>query len=121
MANETLTAKPKKARKVRGRVEIDIQKCKGCELCAAVCKEDAMHLSKEINNKGYRYIVVINDNCTGCANCALVCPDAVIKVYRTVPRKRERELVAQITNVQSSISLTIDNPVTEDLQRMDYL
>ena len=119
MANETQTAKPKKARKVKGRIEIDIQKCKGCELCTVVCKEDAIHLAKEINNKGYRYIVAINDDCTGCANCALVCPDAVIKVYRTTPRKRE--LVAEIKNVQSSISLTIDNPVVQDLQRMDYL
>lgn len=109
----------KKARKVKGRIEIDIQKCKGCELCTVVCKEDALHLSKEINNKGYRYIVAINDNCNGCVNCALVCPDAVIKVYRTSPKKRE--LVAQITNVSSTISLNIDNPVIQDLRNMEYL
>jgi 2-oxoglutarate ferredoxin oxidoreductase subunit delta len=119
MANETSAVKPKKARKVKGRIEIDIQKCKGCELCTVVCKEEALFLAKEINNKGYRYIVAINDNCTGCANCALVCPDAVIKVYRTKPRKRE--MIAEITNVQSSINLTIDNPAIEDLQRMEYL
>jgi 2-oxoglutarate ferredoxin oxidoreductase subunit delta len=116
---ETTKPKEKKARKVKGRIEIDIQKCKGCELCTVVCKEDALHLSKDINNKGYRYLVAINDDCTGCANCALVCPDGVIKVYRTTLKKKE--LVAEIKNVTSSITVTIDNPVVEDLRNMEYL
>ncbi|RPI19098.1 MAG: 4Fe-4S dicluster domain-containing protein [Ignavibacteriae bacterium] len=120
MANANITTKPKKERKVKGKVVIDIEKCKGCELCRVVCKEDALVLSKEINHKGYRYIVAINDNCTGCVNCALVCPDAVIKVYRTNPKKK-KELIAEIKNVQSSMDLKIDNPVVEDLQRMEYL
>src|SRR5512143_4032453 len=115
-----VTAKPaKKQRKVKGKIEIDIQKCKGYELCTVVCKEDALHLYKDINNKGYRYLVAINDLCTGCANCALVCPDGVIKVYRTVLRKKE--LIAEIKNVTSSITITIDNPVVEDLRKMEYL
>ncbi|MBL0356022.1 MAG: 4Fe-4S dicluster domain-containing protein [Chitinophagaceae bacterium] len=77
-----------KERKVKGRVEIDIQKCKGCELCTTACKENALSLSDTINIKGYRYIIANNDACTGCVNCALVCPDAVITVYRTHPKKK---------------------------------
>lgn len=83
---------PAKERKVRGRVEIDIQKCKGCELCTTACKEQALHLSETINVKGYRYIIANNDVCTGCVNCALVCPDAVITVYRTHPKKKPVEI-----------------------------
>lgn len=79
---------PKKERTVKGKVEIDIQKCKGCELCTVACKEQALSLSGNINIKGYRYIIANNDACTGCVNCALVCPDAVITVYRTHPRKK---------------------------------
>ena len=75
-------------RKVKGRVEIDIQKCKGCELCTTACKEQALSLSETINIKGYHYIIANNDACTGCVNCALVCPDAVITVYRTHPKKK---------------------------------
>ena len=120
MAQVKTLEKPKRVRKVKGKVEIDIEKCKGCELCTVVCKEDALVLSKNLNNKGYRYIVAINDNCTGCVNCALVCPDAVIKVWRTNP-KQKRELIARISNVTESVSLTIDNPVIEDLQKMEYL
>jgi 2-oxoglutarate ferredoxin oxidoreductase subunit delta len=118
MANVNTPEKPKKVRKVKGRVVIDIQKCKGCELCTVVCKENALSLSKEINNKGYRYIVAVNDLCTGCINCALVCPDAVIKVYRTSPKKKE--LIAEISNVSSSIILKIDNPCIEDIRNMEY-
>lgn len=77
-----------KERAVKGKVEIDIQRCKGCELCTTACKENALSLSGTINIKGYRYIIANNDVCTGCVNCALVCPDAVITVYRTHPKKK---------------------------------
>ena len=88
MDNITTNTVPVKERKVKGRVEIDIQKCKGCELCINSCKEHALSLSDTINIKGYRYIIANNDACNGCVNCALVCPDAVITVYRTHPKKK---------------------------------
>lgn len=84
-----------KERKVKGRVEIDIQRCKGCELCTAACKEHALVLSDTINIKGYRYILANNDVCTGCVNCALVCPDAVITVYRTHPKKKPVDITPE--------------------------
>ena len=86
---EGLTAiAPLKQRKVKGKVEINIERCKGCELCAVECKEKALSLGESINIKGYRYIIADNDLCTGCINCALVCPDAVITVYRTNVKKK---------------------------------
>ena len=104
MESVTTSPKPQKERKVKGRVEIDIQKCKGCELCTEACKEDALSLSETINIKGYRYIVANNDLCTGCVNCALVCPDAVITVYRTNVKKKKiditpKDIRAQIKNL----------------------
>lgn len=80
---------PVRERTIKGRIEIDIVKCKGCELCAQACKENVITLSSELNIKGYRYMIANNDNCTGCVNCALVCPDAVITVYRTSPKKKK--------------------------------
>ena len=117
--NTKSTSQEKKTRKIKGRVEIDIQKCKGCELCVVACKEDVLKLSKKINNFGYRYAVMVNDNCNGCVNCALVCPDGVIKVYRTSGKKKVQ--IATISNVKSSIEIKIDNPVSDDLKKMDYL
>jgi 2-oxoglutarate ferredoxin oxidoreductase subunit delta len=68
--------------KVQGDIIIDVQRCKGCELCIDACPEETLSLSGTINQKGYRFAVKINANCTGCANCALVCPEAIITVYR---------------------------------------
>lgn len=89
MEQNTITPAPAKLRKVKGKVEIEFQRCKGCELCIIECKEHVLALGDTVNGKGYRYIVANNDLCTGCVNCALVCPDAVITVYRTRVKKRD--------------------------------
>lgn len=93
--------------KVKGDILIDIEKCKGCELCAAACPQDSLELSRKLNSKGYHYIVKIEDNCTGCTNCALVCPDGIIKVYRKTDRKTEN--IATITNVTRDITVTVNS------------
>ncbi len=115
------TTELKKPRKVRGKIEIDIQKCKGCELCTVACKEDSIKLSKEINNLGYRYAVFVNsDNCTGCENCALICPDGVIKVYRNSGKKKVQ--IATISNVNANLMVNVEeNPSIDDLRNMDYI
>lgn len=94
---------------VKGTVKIDIETCKGCELCVEACPQESLAMSKEINTKGYHYAVLIKDNCTGCINCALVCPDAVITVYRTT-KKKEKVPVATIKDVKENIRITIENP-----------
>jgi len=68
--------------KVIGEIEVDIERCKGCEVCIAACPVNAIGMSNEVNSKGYHYMQAINDKCTGCTNCAIVCPDGVITVYR---------------------------------------
>lgn len=96
-----------KERKVKGKVIIDIQKCKGCELCTTACKEEALVLSDTLNIKGYRYIIANNNVCTGCVNCALVCPDAVITVYRTHPKKKPENITpADIRQQLHSLATT---------------
>lgn len=68
--------------KVKGQIVVDVERCKGCEVCIPVCPDDVIAMSENVNGKGYRYMQAVNDNCTGCANCAIVCPDGVIEVYR---------------------------------------
>jgi len=69
--------------KVKGAIVIDIQGCKGCEVCLEACPSDVIGIAKEVNRKGYHYTYMKDpDKCVGCANCAIVCPDGVITVYK---------------------------------------
>ncbi len=69
--------------KVRGAIEVDIERCKGCNLCVVACPTNVLQLAKQVNGKGYNYSYMENpEACTGCMSCSLVCPDSVITVYR---------------------------------------
>ena len=69
--------------KVKGSIVVDIEKCKGCEVCIPACPTDVIQLAENVNGKGYHFAYMANpDACTGCVNCAVVCPDGVITVYR---------------------------------------
>ena len=92
--------------KAKGDIIIDVEICKGCELCVEACPENILDVAKQVNNKGYLYVVKVEDSCTGCTNCALVCPEAAITVYRQVNKKKE--LVTKISNVTSDITIKVD-------------
>ncbi len=68
----------------KGYVEIDIEGCKGCNLCVVHCPTDVLELNKsDTNSFGLHYAVMVNEEaCNGCMNCSLVCPDAAVTVYR---------------------------------------
>jgi len=69
--------------KKQGRIEIDREFCKGCEICIAFCPEKAIVIAAELNAAGYLPASLAEDGkCTGCAVCAIVCPEVAIEVYR---------------------------------------
>ena len=69
--------------KFLGAIEVDVEKCKGCNLCVEACPTDVIALAKQVNGKGYNYAYMEKpEACIGCANCGLVCPDSVITVYK---------------------------------------
>ncbi|MBR5466743.1 MAG: 4Fe-4S binding protein [Bacteroidaceae bacterium] len=70
--------------KFKGIIEVDIARCKGCNLCAVACPFDLIQLSHQVNHNGYNYAVQVDaTRCTGCSSCGIMCPDGCITVYRT--------------------------------------
>ena len=65
----------------RGTLVIDVDKCKGCELCIAACPPNVLVMSSDVNAIGYRY-PQLTPGCTGCTACQMVCPDFVFSVYQ---------------------------------------
>jgi 2-oxoglutarate ferredoxin oxidoreductase subunit delta len=68
---------------MKGRIQIDQELCKGCEICIFFCPKRLISSSDKINATGYRVSAFDgSEECTGCGICALVCPDVAIEVYR---------------------------------------
>jgi 2-oxoglutarate ferredoxin oxidoreductase subunit delta len=90
--------------KIHGHIKINVENCKGCELCVNECPQESLQMSENINKKGYHYAVLQEDNCTGCTNCALVCPEAIITVYR----QSKKSAMPKPTDVKDNISISVN-------------
>ena len=75
-------------KKVKGKIRIDRERCKGCHLCMEVCPNGRLRPDVALNLKGYtpacfhELTAEGEKGCTGCAQCATVCPEVAIEVYR---------------------------------------
>jgi 2-oxoglutarate ferredoxin oxidoreductase subunit delta len=65
----------------RGTLVIDVEACKGCELCIDACPPGVLHMGTDVNARGYRYPLLV-PGCTGCKACSQICPDFVFQVYK---------------------------------------
>jgi 2-oxoglutarate ferredoxin oxidoreductase subunit delta len=77
----------------RGRIVVNTEACKGCELCVTICPSRLIQLAESFNSKGYRPAELVDpeDRCTGCTLCAMICPDAAITVFRELQTKSRSE------------------------------
>ncbi|MBF0343829.1 MAG: 4Fe-4S dicluster domain-containing protein [Nitrospirae bacterium] len=68
---------------MKGKIEISVELCKGCEFCVITCPQKIIVLSDRFNATGYFPAVVTEmAKCTGCAICAEMCPEVAIEVWR---------------------------------------
>jgi len=67
-----------------GKVVINSEFCKGCELCTTACSKKLLKIGKEFNKSGLYTVVFLgkDEECTGCALCAEMCPDIAIEVWK---------------------------------------
>jgi 2-oxoglutarate ferredoxin oxidoreductase subunit delta len=63
------------------KVRIDKKRCKGCQLCIAVCPKKNLKAGTQMNARGVYAVIAVDENdCTGCGMCYLMCPDACIEI-----------------------------------------
>jgi 2-oxoglutarate ferredoxin oxidoreductase subunit delta len=66
----------------RGTVKIDIEACKGCELCIPACRPGVLSMTTDQSNqRGYQY-PELSAGCTACRACVQVCPDFVFQLWK---------------------------------------
>jgi 2-oxoglutarate ferredoxin oxidoreductase subunit delta len=65
------------------KIEIDKERCKGCQLCILYCPNGCIEIDPSVNKKGLHPVSFKKeDKCSGCSLCGLVCPDVCITVYK---------------------------------------
>jgi 2-oxoglutarate ferredoxin oxidoreductase subunit delta len=68
---------------MKGKIVINQDICKGCELCISFCPRNLITLADKLNIIGYTPASFKDSGeCTACTSCALVCPEVAIEVYR---------------------------------------
>ena len=70
------------------KAQINLEKCKGCDLCIGVCPTGAVHKSGTSNKKGYNYVEINLDMCNGCGACYIICPDCCFMIIETTGSAR---------------------------------
>jgi 2-oxoglutarate ferredoxin oxidoreductase subunit delta len=72
-------------------VLVDIDRCKGCALCVAICPRGILALDEtRVNVQGYHPVHITNPAaCTSDAQCARVCPDCALTILARPRAARE--------------------------------
>ncbi len=73
-----------------GTIIVNEDRCKGCEMCTAVCPKHLIQMAAYFTTRGYHPAVLLDPNgqCTGCLLCSTICPDVAISVYRELVAAR---------------------------------
>ncbi|MCD8097301.1 MAG: 4Fe-4S dicluster domain-containing protein [Lachnospiraceae bacterium] len=62
------------------KIKLSVERCKGCYLCVANCKPQALSISDVTNGKGVKVVQVDEEKCVQCGSCYAMCPDLVFEI-----------------------------------------
>ncbi|MGI6095450.1 MAG: 4Fe-4S dicluster domain-containing protein [Lachnospiraceae bacterium] len=62
------------------KIKLSVERCKGCYLCIANCKPQALSISEETNVHGVKVVQVNQEKCVQCGSCYAMCPDLVFEI-----------------------------------------
>ena len=82
-------------------LELDLNKCIGCERCVRTCSYAAIELKILNKNTLHEHISFnFNENCTCCGDCADACPTgALVKKHLRVPYERNKDEVKAVKSI----------------------
>lgn len=67
------------------------EECKSCNRCVISCKNNALELSKDLNESGYNYVVYKGKGCNGCGDCYYTCPEPLAVEIHIPKRKKSKK------------------------------
>lgn len=62
------------------KIKLSVERCKGCYLCVANCRQQALSVSDQTNGKGVKVVQVDQEKCVQCGSCYAMCPDLVFEI-----------------------------------------
>jgi len=101
----------------RGRIEIDSEKCKACNVCVETCPTNAYTWIEE---QGKRYLQLSHAKCVFCGMCEEVCPYKAIRItndFELAATNKEDLLVKAGFNTEESVE-TLGNKLKKNIFKM---
>ena len=66
----------------RGKPEIDIEACTGCNKCVDVCPQKILRVSDKYNKHKKHFAECFDEGrCIACSECSGICPEYAIRIW----------------------------------------
>lgn len=59
----------------KAKVVINVDECKGCGYCIAICPSEALSFAEGLNKYGFHPAQWSGNRCSGCGFCYYTCPE----------------------------------------------
>ena len=81
---------------MKGAIEVNTERCKGCQLCIIACPQKVIALANKVNLHGYPYVVVLMKGNEAIAHAAIRCGCDGYFGYPITPQSEVIETLAEL-------------------------